>query len=250
MPNLSFLSNPVYFEQSRQPRYSLIFALPLLLLYEGLAMLLSGSAMAGVRNGDDVLLKTLFMVVGGRYGLLAFGLVLIGVGVWFVARDTRANPGKLEPRVFGVMFVESILYAAIFGQVVSWMTGMLLSGGGLAVGLQTSMQSLGFGTQLVVSLGAGLYEELLFRVVLVAALIALFKRFKWKQGVVLGAAILVSALIFSAFHYVGPYGDPLALPSFTFRAIAGVLLSGLYVWRGFGIAAWTHALYDVFLAVF
>ncbi len=31
--------------------------------------------------------------------------------------------------------------------------------------------------------------------------------------------------------------------------IAGVLFSGLYLLRGFGITAWTHALYDVLLAV-
>jgi hypothetical protein len=31
--------------------------------------------------------------------------------------------------------------------------------------------------------------------------------------------------------------------------VAGLLFSGLYVLRGFGITAWTHALYDVFLAV-
>jgi Type II CAAX prenyl endopeptidase Rce1-like len=244
------MQSRAYFDQSRQPRYSLLFALPLLLLYEGLAILLSGSAMAGIRNGADVLLKTLFVSVGGRWGLLLFGLVLIGVGAWFVTQDRRANPGPLESRVFGVMVVESIIYAMIFGQIVSWMTGMLLGGGTLAVAMQSTMESLSFGTQLVVSLGAGLYEELLFRVIIVGVLIALFKRFQWKHGVVIGAAIVGSALIFSTFHYVGPYGDPLTLASFTFRAIAGVLLSGLYVWRGFGITAWTHALYDVFLAVF
>ena len=48
---------------------------------------------------------------------------------------------------------------------------------------------------------------------------------------------------------MGPYGDHLELASFAFRAIAGVLFSGLYLLRGFGITAWTHALYDVFLAV-
>ncbi len=71
----------------------------------------------------------------------------------------------------------------------------------------------------------------------------------WKRWVNVTVAILGSALIFSGFHYVGPYGDALELPSFTFRAIAGVLLSGLYVSRGFGITAWTHALYDVGLAL-
>ena len=61
--------------------------------------------------------------------------------------------------------------------------------------------------------------------------------------------LVLSALIFSAFHYIGPLGDAFTLPSFTFRAIAGLLLSGLYAGRGFGIAAWTHALYDVGLAL-
>ena len=60
---------------------------------------------------------------------------------------------------------------------------------------------------------------------------------------------VLGALIFSAFHYIGPYGEPLELGSFTFRTVAGFLFSGLYVLRGFGITAWTHALYDVFLAV-
>jgi hypothetical protein len=60
---------------------------------------------------------------------------------------------------------------------------------------------------------------------------------------------LAGALIFSIFHYIGPYGDNFRLTSFTFRAVAGVLFSGLYVMRGFGITAWTHAMYDVFLAV-
>jgi membrane protease YdiL (CAAX protease family) len=60
-------------------------------------------------------------------------------------------------------------------------------------------------------------------------------------------AVVCGALIFSAFHYLGPYGDPLELPSFTFRTVAGLAFSGLYVTRGFGITAWSHALYDVFL---
>ena len=62
-------------------------------------------------------------------------------------------------------------------------------------------------------------------------------------------ATVLGAVIFSAFHYIGPLGDTLELGSFTFRMVAGLLLSGLFLARGFGIAAWTHALYDVFLTL-
>jgi membrane protease YdiL (CAAX protease family) len=98
----------------------------------------------------------------------------------------------------------------------------------------------------MLSIGAGLYEELLFRVVIVAA-IANGARlvFGWGRGAAGVIATLLGALIFSAFHYLGPYGDDFALQSFTFRAIAGVMFSALYLTRGFGITAWTHAIYDV-----
>ena len=78
----------------------------------------TAASLRAIEIGADVLLKTLFVTVGGRYGLMVFGFVLVGVGGWFVLKDVRANPGRLEPRVFGAMFVESIVYAAIFGQVV------------------------------------------------------------------------------------------------------------------------------------
>jgi hypothetical protein len=111
------------------------------------------------------------------------------------------------------------------------------------------MQRLPLGTQLVVSLGAGIYEELLFRVLLVSGILFLALRAGWSRKVSIAVAIVASALIFSGFHYIGPFGDPLTAPSFTFRALAGLMLSGLYVFRGFGIAAWTHALYDVGLSL-
>jgi hypothetical protein len=102
----------------------------------------------------------------------------------------------------------------------------------------------------MVSLGAGLYEELLFRVILVSGLAALGTRvFGWKTVPAGIFAAVVGAVIFSGFHYVGPYGDPFQVGSFTFRAIAGLLFSGLYLTRGFGITAWSHALYDVFLTL-
>ncbi len=240
-----------YFATSKQLRYSLLFAFPLLLLYEGLAALLSHSAFAGVRNGADVLLKTMFLSLGGRGGLVVFGVLFLGIGGWMVWRDHRARTDPLRPRLFGGMMVESLIYAALFGQTVAVLTTWLLQGGPtlLSAAAQGPVATLPLGTQLVVSLGAGIYEELLFRVLLVSGLLAVGLRLGWTKRVAVGVAIVASAIIFSGFHYIGPYGDQLTASSFAFRAIAGLLLSGLYVLRGFGIAAWTHALYDVGLSV-
>jgi Type II CAAX prenyl endopeptidase Rce1-like len=110
------------------------------------------------------------------------------------------------------------------------------------------MEELGRWTQFMVSLGAGLYEELLFRVLLVGAIAALGTRaFGWRPVTAGVVAVGAGAIIFSAFHYIGPFGEPLDAGSFTFRLIAGIFFSALFVTRGFGITAWTHALYDVFL---
>lgn len=112
------------------------------------------------------------------------------------------------------------------------------------------MQDFGIGTQLMLSLGAGLYEELLFRVLLVGALALLGERvLGWRRREAGIMACVVGALLFSGFHYIGPFGDPWQLASFTFRFLAGLVFSALYLTRGFGITAWTHALYDVYVTL-
>ena len=236
-----------YLRRSRAPRYSVVFAAPLLLLYEVLSAALSGSAVAGVRNGADVLLKSLFVGLGGRDGLVVFGVLLIGAGVTIVWRDIRKSGEGIRAAVLGWMLAESALYAAVFGTVIAFLTSILLEGPrALSVG---GIAALGLHTQLVVSLGAGIYEELLFRVILVGALLWLGRRVGLGRGAAGTLAVVLSALIFSSFHYVGALGDTFSVASFTFRAIAGLAFSALYVVRGFGITAWTHALYDLGLAL-
>jgi membrane protease YdiL (CAAX protease family) len=100
---------------------------------------------------------------------------------------------------------------------------------------------------IVLSLGAGFYEELVFRVLLVGTLAGIFHASGFDRRKAGIFAALLAALLFSAFHYIGPYGDAWRAPSFIFRFLAGLAFSALFLLRGFGIAAWTHALYDVFL---
>jgi membrane protease YdiL (CAAX protease family) len=103
--------------------------------------------------------------------------------------------------------------------------------------------------QVVAFCGAGLYEEVLFRLLLFSAaarLAGLAGLGGWWK---IAAAVASTSLLFALAHYVGAGGDAWALPSFCFRFLAGAFFALLFVSRGFGITAGTHAAYDVLVGV-
>lgn len=256
--------------------------MPLLVGYEALAAFLSAGQSGELRNGADVMLREMFLTVAGqRYAPLAFGITVIGLSTWYIVRDMRKTPAPLHGWVFATMLVEAGLFALCFGTVIGSLTSHLLGVVGFRsaadalvarlpgatvslarwpIGL-ASLAALGAptagpianapaATKVMLALGAGVYEELLFRVILVSLIAFLARRIlHWRPAVAALLAVVLSALVFAAFHYVGPYGDPLRLDSFVFRFIGGLAFSVLYVTRGFGVTAWTHSLYDLIALV-
>jgi hypothetical protein len=232
-----------YWAESRAHRYSLLFALPLLLLYELLEAVAPTRSGGGVvRNGADVLLTSLFTAVLGPRGPLVFMALVIGGALVLVWRDRR-GAAPLRLNVFGTMLLEAMVLALCFGFVIGAATVQLVGPlRSLAAGSPLEGPAL---ARLTLSLGAGLYEELLFRVVIVALISNGLRLLGFGQLLAGAIAVVAGALLFSAFHYIGPFGEPLRLESFVFRTLAGLAFSALYLTRGFGITAWTHALYDV-----
>jgi hypothetical protein len=228
---------PTYFQLSRSPHYGLVFAIPLLMAYEGFALFLNHSDLYGIRNSADVFLK-LFLAYIGIHGFFGFGAAMIValILVRVVAGEPRL--GAIRVGVLGWMLAESLVYSLVFGAIVSAMTHLFLA----------QPFPLSRPAQILVSLGAGIYEEFVFRVLLLAGLVFVLHRLlRLQQHVAYGVAAVLGAVLFSAFHYLGPFGDPLQLPSFVFRFIAGLILTGLYLCRGYGITAYTHSLYDLWI---
>lgn len=234
-----------YWNATRAPRYSVIIALPLFVAYEILAAAVAGPS--GVRNAAEVILDAPFVAVFGWHGPLVLWGILIAAGLWLAARDLRAH-GPVRSAFFAFMLLEAAGLALVSGVLVSALTARLVQARLLAGAPQ--LETLSVPARLMLSLGAGLYEELLFRVILVGALAWTGRRLLgWRPEAAGAVAVVVGATVFSLFHYVGPFGDRFGAYSFLFRALMGVFFSALYVTRGFGITAWTHALYDVFVVL-
>jgi membrane protease YdiL (CAAX protease family) len=119
------------------------------------------------------------------------------------------------------------------------------------VGLAAGPPTYGPGAAVVMSLGAGFYEEVFFRVGLFGLGALALRAFLGGLSRWLATAgwAVVAALVFSGWHYVGPLGDPFDVRTFVFRAVCGLAFTAIYVVRGFAPAVWTHALYDVWVLV-
>jgi len=228
---------PSYFHLSRSPVYSLVFAIPLLLAYESFALFLNQSDLYGIRNSADVFLK-LFLAYVGIHGFFGFGAAMMVALILFRFIGGVPRLGTLRAGVLVGMLGESLVYSLVFGAVVSAMVRVFLS----------QSLPLSRSAQILVSLGAGIYEEFVFRVLLLGALAFVLRRLLQLQEVLAySIAALLGAVLFSGFHYIGPFVDPFQLPSFLFRFIAGIVLTGLYYTRGYGITAYTHSLYDLWI---
>lgn len=237
-------STASYFRSTNSLLYSYLISLPLLLLYEGLLLISQPESEQIIRISVDVWIKTLFSYVGRD--VLSITLILVALLGIYVLYKERNKLSSLKLNYFLAMLIEAAVYAFLLALLISTVVNNLLM-------IQAEpVESLSTMQKIALSLGAGLYEELFFRVILVSALLYVFKKLfnKNKRGLIVASAMILAALLFSLAHYVGELGDPFTLGSFLFRFFFGLSLNAIYIWRGFGMAAWTHAIYDVMVVAY
>ena len=225
-----------YWTESRQPLASLVFIAPLLVVYE------AGVLLLGVQNGADAFMRRLLDMFGfGQHLVLPMLTVCILLGWQYLSR----RPWLISAGVVSTMAVESILLGLCL-RLVPFLQNYVLAAIDAPVAniLYTKLQNaVGF-------IGAGIYEELLFRLILLSLLAWGLRQTGMKPRISTIAAVLLSSLIFAAAHHVGSSGESFLLFTFLFRTIAGVFFSIVFIYRGFGIAAGSHAAYDILVGVF
>ncbi len=206
---------------------SLVLIFPLLLAYE------IGVLFAGRVNGADLVTRAIYSVAGSRTAyLVIYAAIAVGFLLWI--RHTR-RWGTLRLELAGPVILEAALYALTLGAVVSLIIDRLL---GLGVGLTIP--------SVISALGAGVHEELVFRLGLIAGLVALARPLGHRAGVVI--AVVLSSLAFAAAHHLGAHGEPWTVHAFAFRAVAGAAFAAIFWFRSLAHAVYAHVLYDLLVA--
>lgn len=202
-----------------------------------------GVVLLPVRNAADWVTLKLIQLADHdltAYGGLTLGIAAVYIGVLLVAGRGQA----LHWNKFVWLSLESIVYAVAMRFAASYAVGKI------ALGPAGAMDPF---SGLILSLGAGFYEEIAFRVGLfglgLKALTLLFPMTSWQRGLTAVGWALVASMLFSLWHYVGPLADPLDMKSFVFRWVCGLIFTIIYAFRGFAPAVWTHTLYDVWVLV-
>jgi len=273
-----------YFERTSRPIYAIVFLLPFIVFYElgtifintdllnqtqvrvvafvwlqkSLVYLGFGSKLAWAAPPLAVvtILVALQLVSGKRWRFapgdiwaMAVECVMLAVPliVLTLFMNSPSNPSRDTGRFTG---------AAVQTRTMAGPSRLSAAHGGLSQptnetdSVRPKTQSLL--ADIVTGIGAGIYEELIFRLILILALMLLFQdvlRFKRTSSIII--SVLVSATLFSAHHHIDFLSgqlnqrDLFDWTEFTFRTIAGIYFAVLFAVRGFGITAGTHAFYDI-----
>lgn len=249
-----------YLDRTSRPVYALAYLLPFIVIYEIGTMLISPEALnrSQVRVVSFVWMQNALEYLGFSQRFvwvmppLAVVLILIGLQI------TSRSDWKVYPSDFIPMTIECILLAiplivlclAINRSVNPSAIGAMQTSAAVETDQGTFMVNI------VTGIGAGIYEELIFRLVLICILMMLFQDLlNLDRTISVVLSILISAVLFSLHHHFfflnGSLhsGEAFSFMKFTFRLLAGIYFAVLFAVRGFGIAAGTHAYYDIIAAI-
>ncbi len=276
-----------YLERTSRPIYSIVFLLPFIFFYEIGTIFMNTDVLdqSQVRVVAFVWLQNLLEYIGAG-SRLAWAAPPLAVVVILTALQLVSR----KRWYFGIndiwpMAIECVLLAVPLIVLSLFLSGPAQSQGDIArqhysaaqmqseairgcssasvVGLSAAADAAGSTVDgrslladIVTGIGAGIYEELIFRLILICLLMLLFQdvlRLSHKNSIIL--SILVSAALFSAHHHIVFVNGQLSASApfnwteFGFRIVAGVYFAVLFAIRGFGITAGTHALYDIIATI-
>jgi len=201
---------------------SLVLIFPLLLAYE------IGVAFAGHVNGADVVTRALFFVLDSRALYLALHAVVALLFLVWIRPTHRWDTLRFE--IVAPVVLEAAIYGLALGAAITTILHHVLS--------------LGAADTVISALGAGVHEELVFRLGMLCGVVALLRERRFAFPL----ALAITSLLFAAAHHA-PGGEPFTAHAFAFRTLAGAAFGAIFWFRSLAHAVYAHVLYDLAVAL-
>jgi hypothetical protein len=254
-----------YLERTSRPVYALVFLIPFIIFYELGTIFINTDVLSEtqVRVVAFVWLQDLlaYLGFGGKFLWAAPAVVVVIILIayqlvsgkkWWVS-FTDMLPMAIECVLLAIPLIvlSLFLHTSYVPQnsVTTEVPAVVRFAAQQDVVVQKGASLL---ADIVTGVGAGIYEELLFRLALICVLMLLFQDvLGWGRNNSIVLAVLISAALFAAHHHIDflsgrpNQNDIFDWAKFIFRTIAGVYFAVLFAVRGFGITAGTHAFYDI-----
>lgn len=241
------LTLKLYLQLSRQPLHVLVFLLPLLLLYEyGSFRYLPKQPDGSIETISAFRMLVDFFAwfgIDSRFVLYLPGLAL--VTVFLIWQLLIRDPWRVRVPVVLLLWIESCLLAVpllVLSQIVARLEPaamLVLQEGSPLTGLDNIQR-------LIISIGAGLYEELLFRMIAIGAMLLVFvDLLRMKRWIGNVAAVVISAALFTLYHHPWAPDGSVDWPQVMFLALSGLYFGVVFLGRGFGVVVAAHAVYDI-----
>lgn len=215
-----------YFRQSAQPLTSLMFLLPMLLFHEIGTWYYAFCAGQAATQRPVLAFNFLhrFFAMFGATGVLLPALAV--VAILFAQHLFRRDRWRISGLVLSGMLLESVLLTAP-----------------LLILFETCPDGPVRWRNVVDYIGAGVYEELLFRLIAFTVLVILLVDMcKIPKNWAYPSMVVSTAIVFAGYHYLG---KPIVWHTFAFRATAGAYLGVIFLLRGFGVTAGAHVVYNL-----
>lgn len=237
-----------YFQKTRSHFFGLLAIFLLLVIYEASSAKIYADQKVMISNSAEVMMQRFLWFIGIRNNLFLWAVYILGLA-WAFYLAKKQNLLDFKFVYFPYSIFESTLYAVLVGIIAGQLTDRTSLFTMMAP--QTNATVATMSKELTSAIGAGIYEELLFRLILISLFLVTFEKLT-----VLGAnkilqsalAVSLAAALFSGFHFLGG-NEVMAFEPFIYRFYAGVILGVLFIVRGIGVTSYTHAIYNLLLVL-
>ena len=224
-----------YFQYSKNILSSLLFIFPLLLLYEFIAFFKFNNADIIIRNTADTIIRDFIKLFTENVLLVQSIIILFFLIFYYIYNKNHINNHEFNIKYISFMYIEGFLYGLL---LIFFLNGLNI------FQRLDVFQYNDYIISFYLCLGAGIWEEVLFRLIIFNFFIYFTSLFLKHSFITLFLPIFISSVIFSLFHYIGSFSDTFTLYSFIIRFVGGVYLAVIYYYRGLGIAMFSHFIYD------